>query len=113
MKTLLIEELNKFGINIERLYSLTTDSGSNIKKMIKLVDNFYRARCFGDMLEMNDVDDDAVNALMERIANQSWGYDRIIGRYIYDDLNIFYQTIPIINIFLFSMCSNRSNMRCP
>jgi len=76
---MIIEELGHYGISVANTYSITSDSGSNIVKMIKLLDDFYRARTFGELLEFNYESDEKMNALMQEVADQLARLDSIIG----------------------------------
>lgn len=72
-------ELEKYGISIEDLYSVTTDSGSNMVKMIKLLNELYYELRSGLEAEESVEDDDTMDELMEQIAHEISQYDHIIG----------------------------------
>jgi len=78
-KNMILEELAKFGIRTQDIYSITFDSGSNIKKSTKLVDAYFQLLRFGEALEYNKVDDDRMEALVKKIAKEDWDTDRIFG----------------------------------
>ena len=67
MKAMIIQELSKYRIYLDHLYSITSDSGSNIVRMIELLYDFYRAHTYGDLLESDYLYDEAMTALMQRV----------------------------------------------
>lgn len=79
----ILSELANFGIRVEDIhtvYSITSDSGSNMVKAIKLLDEYYREIRFGLTSEVHPEEEDLINEMMRNfIEDVLWGYDRIIG----------------------------------
>ncbi|XP_061716936.1 uncharacterized protein LOC133524807 [Cydia pomonella] len=76
LKEKLLEILSEFYISTDQIYSLTTDNGSNMKKMVKLLKGNY---CSEDLFEdttdnsdpdmSSDEEDDQLNEVSEETAN--------------------------------------------
>lgn len=76
--------MKKFGILIEDVHSVTSDSGANIVKSIRLMDESYRQVKFGIVPEENATNNDFMNTMIESIVDEHELFececDHIIGK---------------------------------
>ena len=68
LKEIILDILAKYGIHPKNIYSITSDSGSNLLKAIKLIDRE------NGTLEEDDDDDDS-DELADDVAQIDWNQD--------------------------------------
>lgn len=79
LKTLLLDRLKTYGIYPRHIYSITSDNGSNILKMVKLMNDDYRKLKFGDIPEVDVNNETEVNDFIQIICDDDWEDDDIKG----------------------------------
>lgn len=78
LKRLILQELEKYGVNSKQIYSITSDNGSNFVKAVELIEAENNDDDNDDELLENDVTDDD---LQSEIDSYDWKSLNIMGEH--------------------------------
>ena len=68
LKKVVLDLLAKYGIYPKNLYSITSDNGSNIIKMVELIDLHYQILKYGNLPEIDPNEEETINELVDVIS---------------------------------------------
>lgn len=76
-KNVALSCLTKYEIYPKDIFAISSDNGSNLLKASELLKSEYNALKFGNIPEVNPLDEEEVNRLVEIICGEDWTDDDI------------------------------------